>query len=125
MDFAALDVRQDSAVHRHVVGALLGEPEFAELDGAERTSRDAAALRADTIPELEILTEDVRCTHGATVGPIDEAQRYYLESRGVRPDVAERLVVLGFFDEVLSRVPLEGTRERIREAIELKIGLSG
>jgi Fe-S cluster assembly protein SufD len=49
---------------------------------------------------------------------------FYLMSRGLSRPEAERLLVLGFFDEVLSRVPLEGTRERIREAIELKIGVS-
>ena len=73
---------------------------------------------------LEIEADDVRCSHGATVGQVDETQLFYLMSRGLSRPEAERLLVLGFFDEVLSRVPLEGTRERIREAIELKIGVS-
>ena len=60
----------------------------------------------------------------ATVGQVDETQLFYLMSRGLSRPEAEQLLVLGFFDEVLSRVPLEGTRERIREAIERKIGLS-
>ena len=58
---------------------------------------------AESVPNLEIENNDVRCSHASTVGPIDEEQRFYLESRGVPPDVAERLIVLGFFDEVLER----------------------
>ncbi|MEY3148722.1 MAG: hypothetical protein RL688_1941, partial [Actinomycetota bacterium] len=58
---------------------------------------------AESVPNLEIETNDVKCSHASTVGPIDEDQLFYLESRGVNPDVAQRLVVLGFFDEVLAQ----------------------
>ncbi|MFM9172497.1 MAG: Fe-S cluster assembly protein SufD, partial [Acidimicrobiaceae bacterium] len=72
---------------------------------------------AESVPNLEIETNDVKCSHASTVGPIDEDQRYYLESRGIRPEIAERLVVLGFFDEVLNRLPalpfVAGLRERV------------
>ena len=61
---------------------------------------------AESVPNLEIETNDVRCSHASTVGPIDEEQRFYLESRGVPPDLAERLIVLGFFDEVFDRLPV-------------------
>ena len=57
------------------------------------------------MPNLEIENNDVQCSHASTVGPIDEEQRFYLESRGVPPEIAERLVVLGFFDEVLDQLP--------------------
>jgi Fe-S cluster assembly protein SufD len=57
------------------------------------------------VPNLEIETNDVRCSHASAVGPIDEEQRYYLESRGIPPQIAERLIVLGFFAEVLERLP--------------------
>ena len=60
---------------------------------------------AESVPNLEIETNDVKCSHASTVGPIDDDQRFYLESRGIRPDVAERLVVLGFFNEVIERLP--------------------
>ena len=60
---------------------------------------------AESVPNLDIQTNDVKCSHASTVGPIDEEQRFYLESRGVRPEIAERLVVLGFFDEVLEQLP--------------------
>ena len=72
---------------------------------------------AESVPNLEIETNDVKCSHASTVGPIDEEQRFYLESRGIQPEIAERLVVLGFFDEVINRLPalpfIAGLRERV------------
>lgn len=60
----------------------------------------------ESVPNLEIQNDDVRCTHASTVGPVDEDQRFYLESRGVPPRVAERLIVSGFYDEVLTQLPV-------------------
>jgi len=78
--------------------------------------------RADSIPGLEILADDVRCTHGATVGQLDEDQIFYLMSRGMPRSEAEKVVVDGFFDPVLQRIPFEGVRERLKHAIEAKMG---
>ena len=61
---------------------------------------------AESIPNLEIEANDVKCSHASTVGPIDDDQLYYLESRGIPPEDAERLIVLGFFDDVLERLPV-------------------
>jgi Fe-S cluster assembly protein SufD len=61
---------------------------------------------ADSVPNLEIEESDVRCSHASAVGPIDEEQHFYLESRGVPPEVADRLITLGFLDEVLERTPV-------------------
>lgn len=72
--------------------------------------------RAESIPELEILNEDVRCTHGATVAPLDEEQVFYLKSRGLPHHQAMRLIVYGFLDQTLSRLP-EKTRERIEALV--------
>lgn len=72
--------------------------------------------RAESIPELEILNEDVRCTHGATVAPLDEEQVFYLKSRGIPHHQALRLIVYGFLDQTLSRLP-EKTRERIEALV--------
>jgi Fe-S cluster assembly protein SufD len=76
---------------------------------------------AESVPNLEIETNDVKCSHASTVGPIDEDQRFYLESRGIQPDVAERLVVLGFFDEVLDQLPLGGLAGDLRSRISRKL----
>lgn len=79
---------------------------------------------AESVPNLDIRTNDVKCAHASAVGPIDEDQRFYLESRGVQPEVAERLVVLGFFDEVISQLPSAELAAdlRARVAAKLKIG---
>lgn len=82
-------------------------------------SRDA---RADSIPGLEILADDVRCTHGATVGKIDAEQIFYLMSRGIARLDAERLIVEGFFDPIMQRIPFEGVRKRFQDAITEKMG---
>ena len=78
--------------------------------------------RADSIPGLEILADDVRCTHGATVGKIDPELVFYLQSRGVPLHDAERLIVDGFFDPIMQRIPYEGVRERFANAILDKMG---
>ena len=78
---------------------------------------------AESVPNLEIFTNDVKCSHASTVGPIDEEQRFYLESRGIRPDIAERLVVLGFFDEVLSQLPAQGLAEGLRARVAAKLNI--
>jgi Fe-S cluster assembly protein SufD len=64
-----------------------------------------AGAHADSVPTLEIEENDVRCSHASAVGPIDEEQRFYLESRGVPTEAADQLIVSGFLDDVLERVP--------------------
>jgi Fe-S cluster assembly protein SufD len=76
---------------------------------------------AKSVPNLQIDTNDVKCSHASTVGPIDEEQRFYLESRGIQPDIAERLVVLGFFDEVLDQLPVGSLAGELRERISKKL----
>ena len=76
---------------------------------------------AESVPNLEIENNDVRCSHASAVGPVDEDQRFYLESRGVPPEAAERLVVLGFFEEVLERLPVPGAAVPLRAAIAAKL----
>ena len=77
--------------------------------------------RADSIPGLEILADDVRCTHGATVGKLEKEPVFYLKSRGIPQAEAERLVVEGFFDPIMQRIPFEGVRERFQQAIHAKL----
>jgi Fe-S cluster assembly protein SufD len=76
---------------------------------------------AHSDPNLEIENNDVRCSHASTIGPVDEDQRFYLESRGIPPQVAERLIVMGFFDEVLERLPLPGVVSLLRNEIARKL----
>jgi Fe-S cluster assembly protein SufD len=76
---------------------------------------------AESVPNLDIRTNDVKCSHASTVGPIDDEQRFYLESRGIPPEVAERLVVLGFFDDVLNLLPVGDLRADLRARVAAKL----
>jgi Fe-S cluster assembly protein SufD len=76
---------------------------------------------ADAIPGLEILANDVRCTHGATLGQVDREQLFYLMTRGLSRPEAERLIVRGFFQDVLDRIELEPVREALADALEARI----
>jgi len=77
--------------------------------------------RADSIPGLEILADDVRCTHGATVGQLEDEPVYYLMSRGLPRKEAERLVVNGFFAPIMDRIPFDKVRERFQHMIDQKM----
>jgi Fe-S cluster assembly protein SufD len=77
--------------------------------------------KADSKPELEILNNDVRCTHGSTVGQIDEEQLFYLQARGINRHEAERLIVKGFFEDVIGRLTNAEIRGLLEEAIERKL----
>ncbi len=97
--------------------------------GAEKTDGYQAnrnlvleeGARADSIPGLEILADDVRCTHGATVGKLEEEPLFYLKSRGIPEAEATRLAVEGFFDPIMQRIPFDGVRERFQQAILQKM----
>jgi Fe-S cluster assembly protein SufD len=77
--------------------------------------------RALPNPQLEIENNDVRCTHGATVGQIDEDHLFYLQSRGISREEARRVVVFGFFNQVLDKVMWSGMHDRLAEAIRQKM----
>ncbi len=79
--------------------------------------------KASSIPGLEILADDVRCSHGATVGTVLEEQVFYLMSRGIDRIEAEKLIVGGFFEPVIAEMPLESVRHRLRDIVQEKVGL--
>jgi Fe-S cluster assembly protein SufD len=104
-------------------GMIYVAPGAAKSDGyqANRNLILSPKSRADSIPGLEILADDVRCTHGAAVGKIDSEQIFYLQSRGIPAQEAERLIVEGFFDPIMQRIPFDGVRLRFQEAIHNKM----
>ncbi|MFN2383142.1 MAG: Fe-S cluster assembly protein SufD [Gemmatimonadota bacterium] len=109
------------AVFRGMIRVMPG----AQGTDAYQTNRNlllSEDAHADSLPNLEIEADDVRCSHGATVGQSDEQQIFYLMSRGLTRQQAEKLIVLGFFEEVLVRMPLEGLHDRLAAAIERKLG---
>ena len=79
--------------------------------------------RADSIPGLEILADDVRCTHGATVGKLEKEPLFYTKSRGIPDKEAERLLVEGFFDPIMQRIPFQRVRTRFQQAIHKKAAI--
>ena len=105
---------------RSVYSGLIRVRKEARGTNAFQTNRNLVlsdGAGAESVPNLEIETNDVVCSHASAVGPIDDEQRYYLESRGIPPEVAERLIVLGFFSEVLDRLPLSETVTGLRATI--------
>ncbi len=105
-------------------GLIRVNPEAQRSDAyqANRNVLLSQHSHADSIPELEIEANDVRCTHGATVGPIDPDQLFYLMARGIDQAEAERLIVEGFFDPLMQKVPLEPVRDELASAIQAKMG---
>lgn len=78
--------------------------------------------RADAIPNLEILADDVKCSHGAAVGPVDPDQKYYLQTRGIDSETAEEIIIQGFVEPVIAAVPNEAVQEQLRTFIQKKMG---
>jgi Fe-S cluster assembly protein SufD len=74
--------------------------------------------RADSIPGLQIEANEVRCTHAATASQLDKEQLFYLGSRGVPPDIAQRIIVEGFFQQVLQRITEDVIERRLRKAVD-------
>jgi Fe-S cluster assembly protein SufD len=110
---------------RSVYQGLIQVAKDAQRTDAYQANRNlllSDEARADSIPGLEILANDVRCTHGATLGHVDAEHLYYLQARGLPKNVAQRLIVEAFFEPVLERIPLESVRERLRGEIAQKIG---
>ncbi len=111
--------------HAHTVfyGNLIVPPGAPGTD-AYQTNRNlvlSEGARADTIPFLEIETAEVKCSHAGAVGRVDDEHLFYLQSRGVPRDVAKRLIVYGFFQEVLEQIRLEELRAELDEAVAEKI----
>jgi Fe-S cluster assembly protein SufD len=98
----------------------------AQRTDAYQTNRNlllSREARADSLPNLEIQADDVKCSHAATVGQLEEDALFYLMARGLDREQAERLVVLGFLGEVLSRLPLGGVVEKVTKVITQKLGM--
>ncbi len=110
---------------RTVFRGIIKVYEGAQRTDAYQTNRNLILsdhARADSLPNLEIAADDVRCSHGATVGQLDEEVLFYLMSRGLDRRQAERLVVRGFLGEVLAKFPLGGVVAKVSEIIEQRLG---
>jgi Fe-S cluster assembly protein SufD len=121
-DFAFKGALRDHATA--VWRGMIRVEEDAQKTNAYQECRNlmlSPTTHAVPIPGLEILANDVRCTHGATVGRVDREQLFYLMARGLPRPEAERLIVRGFFQDVLDRIELEPVREAVTSALEARI----
>jgi Fe-S cluster assembly protein SufD len=112
----------DSA--RSVYTGLIRIERGAVGSNAAQTNRNlvlSEGAHADSVPNLDIAENDVRCTHASAVGPIDAEQRFYLESRGVPTEVAEQLILLGYFKELFARTNHPAIAAYLGRALEARL----
>ncbi len=115
---------KDSA--RSVYSGMIRVSEGAQKTDAFQANRNlvlSRGARADTIPNLEIAANDVRCTHGATVSQVEEEHIFYLQARGIPRSEAQKLIVEGFFRPVIDRIPVEEIQDFLQGAIARKVGI--
>ena len=109
---------------RSVYSGLIRVEKGAAGTNAMQTNRNLVlheGAHADSVPNLEIEDNDVRCSHASAVGPIADDEHFYLESRGVPPDVADRLIALGFLDDVLVQLPVPAVADTLRWLLAAKL----
>jgi Fe-S cluster assembly protein SufD len=114
-----------SGVARTVYAGLIRIAKHAARSDAYQANRNLVLsdkAKATSIPMLEIDNNDVRCTHGATVGPVDPEHLFYLRSRGIPEKTAKRMLIQGFFGDVLDRIPFEHARRLVEAELESRIG---
>jgi Fe-S cluster assembly protein SufD len=110
---------------RSVYSGLIKVYEGAQRTDAYQQNRNLVLsrhARADTIPNLEIEANDVRCTHGATVSQVEDEHLFYLMARGIPQSEAQKLIVEGFFRPVIDRIPVEEIQDFLQAAIAHKVG---
>jgi Fe-S cluster assembly protein SufD len=110
---------------RSVYSGLIKVFEGAQRTDAYQQNRNlvlSRTARADTIPNLEIEANDVRCTHGATVSQVEDEHLFYLMARGIPKSEAQKLIVEGFFRPVIDRIPVEEIQDFLQGAIARKVG---
>ncbi len=109
---------------RSVYSGLIRVHRGAVRSDARQTNHNLVldeGAHADSVPNLDILENDVKCSHASTVGPVDEDQRYYIESRGVAPEVAEGLIVRGFFDAIIERGPVPEAASLLEREVHARL----
>ena len=109
--------------HSVYQGIIQAKPGAIDVDSYQTNNNlvlnDGA--RADTIPGLLIDADDLKCSHGATIGNVDPEQVFYLRSRGLSEDEARRMLIVGYFEEIVDRIPFEFLKDRVHEHIEEKL----
>ena len=104
-------------------GRIVVQPGAQQTDSKQTNNNLllSAGARADSQPQLEIYADDVRCTHGATLGPIDERALFYLQTRGIESEVARNLLTYGFGVEILNKIEIAELREQLDELVHARL----
>jgi len=92
----------------------------AQQTDAQQTNKNlllSTDAQIDTKPQLEIFADDVKCTHGAAVGQLDDDELFYLESRGLNPSLAKNMLTYGFAEEVIDRIKIDSIKRELDEAV--------
>lgn len=127
--YATSDLEFKGALKGHarsVYSGLIKVSEGAQKTDAYQQNRNlvlSRTARADSIPNLEIAANDVRCTHGATISQVEEEHLFYLQARGIPRPEAQNLIVEGFFRPVIDRIPVEEIQGFLEGAIARKVGI--
>jgi Fe-S cluster assembly protein SufD len=109
----------DGAAHAVFRGRVMVRPGAQQTDSAQSSRNLLLSAKAlvDTLPQLEIFADDVKCTHGATVGQLDSEEVFYLRSRGLSEAAAKKLLTYAFGAEVIDRIPVTSLRRRLEQAV--------
>ena len=103
-------------------GLIIARPGAVKVDAYQKNNNlvlnDGA--RADSLPGLEIDTDDLKCSHGSTIGNLDDEQIFYLRSRGLDEAAARRILMRAFFEEIVGRLPYDFLKNHVRDAVERK-----
>ncbi len=114
----------DQAAHGVFNGRIIVRPGAQRTDSKQTNNNLllSTEARADSQPQLEIYADDVKCTHGSTVGPLDDNALYYLRSRGLSPETATSLLTYGFGAEILGRMQHGELRRRLERLVRQRLG---
>jgi Fe-S cluster assembly protein SufD len=106
---------------RAVFNGKVFVPKLAQLTDAGQLNRNlllSPKARVDTKPQLEITADNVKCSHGATVGQIDPDEIFYLQSRGLDQASARQLLVYAFAIEIIDQIPVASVRDRLSQLVK-------
>ena len=109
----------DGAAHAVFNGKVMVRPGAQKTDSAQSSRNLLLTAKAvvDTLPQLEIFADDVKCTHGATVGQLDSEEVFYLRSRGLSEEAARNLLTYAFGAEVIDRIPIASLRQQLEQTV--------
>ena len=129
---SVIDHRQPHCTSRQLYKGILDGKSRAVFNGkvfvrhgaqqtdAQQTNKNlllSSEAQIDTKPQLEIYADDVKCTHGAAVGQLDDDELFYLESRGINPSLAKNMLTYGFAEEVIERIKIDSIKRELDEAV--------